>query len=113
MLYLEAPRYFSPPTSNNGILWFTSEPAEDPNHALTCLLSHLFMAFASRYVARDNVSPGATPDAPEIIDEIINILFTLLSFETFDTLAGSTRSIEEVSPLVKRLARATLALNNQ
>jgi hypothetical protein len=63
ILYLEAPRFFSPPTSNNGILWFTSEPAEDPNLSLTCLLSHLFMAFASRYVARDNVSPGATSDA--------------------------------------------------
>jgi hypothetical protein len=34
-----------------------------PNLGLTRLLSHLFMAFASRYVARDNVSPGATPDA--------------------------------------------------
>jgi hypothetical protein len=43
--------------------WFTSEPAEDPNLGLTCLLSHLFMAFASHYVARDNVSSGATPDA--------------------------------------------------
>ena len=51
--------------------------------------------------------------APEIIDEIINILFTLLSFETFDTLAGSTRSIEDVSPLVKKLALMTLALNDQ
>ena len=49
LLYLEAPRFFSPPTSHNGILWFTSEPAEDPNLGLTCLLSHLFMAFASRY----------------------------------------------------------------
>ena len=54
MLYLEAPRFFSPPTSNNGILWFTSEPAEDPNLGLTCLLSHLFMAFASHYVAETN-----------------------------------------------------------
>ena len=40
--------------------------------------------------------------APETIDEIVNILFTLLSFETFDTLAGSTQSIEEVSPLVQQ-----------
>ncbi len=46
--------------------------------------------------------------APEAIDEVVNILFTLLSFETFDTLAGSTQSIEEVSPLVQRLARAAL-----
>ena len=50
--------------------------------------------------------------APDSIDEIVNILFTLLSFETFDTLAGSTRNIEEVSPLVQRLARAALGLDN-
>jgi AcrR family transcriptional regulator len=49
--------------------------------------------------------------APEAIDEIVNILFTLLSFETFDTLAGSTRSIEEVTPIVQRLARAALTLD--
>ena len=49
--------------------------------------------------------------AAEAIDEIVNILFTLLSFEAFDTLAGSTRSIEEISPLVQRLARAVLGLD--
>jgi hypothetical protein len=51
--------------------------------------------------------------APEAIDEIVNILFTLLSFETFDTLAGSTRSIEEILPLVQRLARAALGLDDE
>ena len=51
--------------------------------------------------------------APEALDEIVNILFTLLSFETFDTLAGSTQSIEEVSPLIQQLARTTLALDIQ
>jgi AcrR family transcriptional regulator len=51
--------------------------------------------------------------APEAIDEIVNILFTLLSFETFDTLAGSTQSIEELSPLVQRLARAVLGLEER
>jgi AcrR family transcriptional regulator len=50
--------------------------------------------------------------APEAIDEIVNILFTLLSFENFDTLAGPAQSIEEVSPLVQRLARAALELDN-
>ena len=49
--------------------------------------------------------------APEAIDEMVNILFTLLSFETFDTLAGSTQSIEEVSQLVQRLARAALMVD--
>jgi len=46
-------------------------------------------------------------------DTTVNILFTLLSFETFDTLAGSTHSIEEVLPLVQRLARAMLRLNEE
>jgi hypothetical protein len=50
--------------------------------------------------------------APETIGEIINILFTFLSFETFDTLAGSTLSIEDVLPLVQRLARAALELGD-
>jgi AcrR family transcriptional regulator len=50
--------------------------------------------------------------AAEAIDEIVNVLFTLLSFETFDTLAGPTRSIEEVSPVVQRLARAALGLDD-
>ena len=50
--------------------------------------------------------------ASEAIDEVVNILFTLLSFETFDTLAGSNQSIEEVSPLVQRLARAALGLDD-
>ena len=49
--------------------------------------------------------------APEAHDEIVNILFTLLSFETFDTLAGSTHSIKEVKPIVQRLARAALGLD--
>jgi AcrR family transcriptional regulator len=51
--------------------------------------------------------------ASEAIDEIVNVLFTLLSFETFDTLAGPTHSIEEVSPVVQRLARAALGLDEE
>ena len=49
--------------------------------------------------------------APEAVDEMVNILFTLLSFENFDTLAGPMRSIEEVTPVVQRLARAALGLD--
>jgi hypothetical protein len=41
-------------------------------------------------------------------DEFVEVLFTLSSFETFDTLAGPTRSLEEVAPLVAQLARAAL-----
>src|SRR5712691_5908967 len=49
--------------------------------------------------------------APEAIDETINILYTLLSFECFDLLAGPTRTTQEVTPIVHRLAHAALALN--
>lgn len=62
-----------------------------------------------RVIVRRLVEKYGKP-APEAVDEIVNILFTLLSFETFDTLAGSTRSIEEVLPFVQRLARATIEL---
>ena len=47
---------------------------------------------------------------PELFDETVNVLFTLLSFENFDTLAGPTRSIEEVTPIMRQLARAVLGL---
>jgi AcrR family transcriptional regulator len=46
-------------------------------------------------------------------DEIVDVLFTLSSFETFDALAGPTRSLEAVAPLVARLARATLSVTNR
>jgi AcrR family transcriptional regulator len=48
---------------------------------------------------------------PEAFDEMINVLYTLLSFESFDTLAGPTRSIEEVAPVVRQLAHAALGLD--
>jgi AcrR family transcriptional regulator len=48
---------------------------------------------------------------PESRDEAVDVLHTLTSFETFDTLAGATRSPEEVVPLVQRLARAALGLD--
>jgi AcrR family transcriptional regulator len=41
--------------------------------------------------------------------ELVEILFALLSFESFDTLAGPTRSCGEVVPQIQRVARATVA----
>jgi AcrR family transcriptional regulator len=49
--------------------------------------------------------------APESSDEVVNMLYTLISFESFDMLAGPTRSLEEVTPVVQRLARAALNLS--
>jgi AcrR family transcriptional regulator len=47
----------------------------------------------------------------EAIDEVVNMLYTLISFESFDMLAGPERSLEEAAPLVRRLARAALNLS--
>jgi AcrR family transcriptional regulator len=38
------------------------------------------------------------------------LLYTLTSFETFDTLAGPTRKLPHVAPLVRHLARAAVGL---
>jgi AcrR family transcriptional regulator len=48
-----------------------------------------------------------------LLDEAVDVLHTLTSFETFDTLAGPARSPEEVVPLVQRLARAALGLEDR
>lgn len=42
------------------------------------------------------------------VGEAINALYTLTSFETFDTLAGAANTIESVVPVVQRLARAAM-----
>ena len=64
-----------------------------------------------RVIVRRLVEKYGRP-APEVFDEAVNVLYTLISFECFDTLAGPSRSIEEVSPVVQRLAREALGLNN-
>ena len=45
--------------------------------------------------------------------EVIDILHTLTSFETFDILAGVTRGIEEVTPQIARLARTIIGLESR
>jgi AcrR family transcriptional regulator len=49
--------------------------------------------------------------AQEIFDEMVNVLFTLSGFECFDTLAGPSRAIEEVTPVVQRVARMALDIS--
>jgi AcrR family transcriptional regulator len=47
---------------------------------------------------------------PPASDRVIDVLYTLIAFEFFDTLAGPTRSLEDVAPTIARLARAALDL---
>ncbi|HEU5382864.1 MAG TPA: TetR/AcrR family transcriptional regulator [Ktedonobacteraceae bacterium] len=51
---------------------------------------------------------GQALPADTTFNELVDVLFLLTSFETFDVLAGSTRSPLEVVPIVQRLARAAL-----
>jgi hypothetical protein len=59
---------------------------------------------AERFAVLNSLAPGAS------LDKTVDILFTLSSFETFDTLAGPTRSVEDVALLVYELVRAALNL---
>src|SRR5262249_603833 len=49
--------------------------------------------------------------APGALDELTTILHTLTSFESFDNLAGTTHTPEEVVPLVCRLTHTVLRLD--
>jgi AcrR family transcriptional regulator len=46
----------------------------------------------------------------ETLEQTIDVLFTLTSFETFDALAGSAKTPADVTPVVLRLARGVLGL---
>lgn len=48
--------------------------------------------------------------APGEVDESVAVLFTLISFETFDSLTDPTQSFEQTAPLIYRLALAALGL---
>ena len=49
--------------------------------------------------------------APEALDDMVDVLYMLTSFESFDSLTGATRNAEEVASLVQQLARAALGLD--
>ncbi len=45
---------------------------------------------------------------PKAMDDTVDLLYTLTGFHTYDSLAGSQRSVEQVTRMVQRLARETL-----
>ncbi len=53
--------------------------------------------------------PGWREASAEARAEVVTVLFTLLSFEFFDMLAGPERGPDDVVPQVARLARAAVA----
>ena len=56
----------------------------------------------------DRLSERCGRPVPEARDQAVEILYTLTSFETFDTLAGPARKPEQVAPVVQQLARAAI-----
>jgi AcrR family transcriptional regulator len=50
---------------------------------------------------------------PEALDEMVTVLSALLSFESFEALAGPTHPLEEVVPLVCRLVHMVLGLQKK
>ena len=51
----------------------------------------------------------ASPIVPK--EELVNTLFVLLSFDTFDAIAGPTRTPNDVVPIVRRMAYAVLGID--
>ena len=49
-------------------------------------------------------------EASKTFDEMVDVLVTLTSFETFDTLAGPAHTLEDVAPVVQRLVQAAIGL---
>lgn len=49
----------------------------------------------------------------DALAEMIDVLFTLTSFETFDALAGSAKTPADVAPVVLRLVRGVLGLERR
>ena len=63
---------------------------------------------AATLVSRLTDQHGSPP--AELQPDVIDMLFTLTSFDTFDTLAGAAKTPEAVVPLVQHLARAAVTL---
>ena len=79
--------------------------------------TELAAAIASRNERRRNgvaelirrLGDRARPVIPS--DEAVNVIYVLLSFDTFDALAGPSRTPEEVVPTIRQLVRAVLGLS--
>jgi AcrR family transcriptional regulator len=53
---------------------------------------------------------GTIASSPLPASELVNVLFVLLSFGTFDSLAGESRTPADVTPLLQHLARLAVGV---
>jgi AcrR family transcriptional regulator len=81
------------------------DPAAERN--LRAADEHRFDAV--RHIVRRLTEQHGRP-SPAVVDDVVLVLFSLTSFETFDALAGAARTPEEVATLLIRTAHATLGL---
>ena len=101
-----------------GRFWASARPVLRRLNALAVLDPELGRAIAARQewrrqglqVIATRVAERHGRPAPAMHDPVIDTLFTLTSFATFDTLAGPRHTPASVAPLVLGLARATLGL---
>lgn len=59
-------------------------------------------------LARRILTQEGQPEG-QALDEVVNILYALTSFEFFETLAGPARTLDAVAPLVSQTASAALS----
>jgi AcrR family transcriptional regulator len=101
-----------------GRFWTTDRIIIRRLHAMITLDSEMAKSESARQerrrkglqviVGRLNEEYKLATDLP--LDEIIEIVHTLTGFETFDALAGTTRSPEEVVPIVQKLILEVMGL---
>lgn len=81
-------------------------------HGAATLVTRLTPAPAAQATPSATQAATSTPAAQTIPSasqaDATDLLFTLTSFESFDTLAGPDRTPESVIPLLRRLSRAAL-----
>ncbi len=54
------------------------------------------------------LSPHVTPVVPR--SELVNVLYVMLSFDSFDAIAGPTRTPNDVVPIIRRMTHAVLGI---
>ena len=93
--------------------WSSARVVHRRLRAIAVLDSELLQALVDRNELRRRglrviLSRHGTPAESKSIDNLVDLLFVLSSFESFDMLAGSDRTPDEVVPTVQRAASAIL-----
>lgn len=102
-----------------GRFWTYSRRAHDRLGAAASQDAELAAAIAGRNERRRQgitelvrrLSKDIKPVVPR--DEVVNLLFVLLSFQNFDAIAGKDRTPTDIVPLMQRTVHALLGLSDK